>query len=197
MTMPFHFLAASALAACLAGAAPLALAQQGTQEEPDTLVISDTLNYDDIRKESVFTGNVVLTRGDMTLHSDKLTMREDAEGFQHGTATVEGGKLVFLRQENPEKFEVLEARGQRAEYNGKTEEVEMIGKAVITRFICGKPFDNIQGERVIYRQKTETYQAFGGPNSAAPGGRVRSLATPRARADAAIEACRRQQGAKR
>jgi len=196
MTMPFHFLAASALAACLAGAAPLALAQQGTQEEPDTLVISDTLNYDDIRKESVFTGNVVLTRGDMTLHSDKLTMREDAEGFQHGTATVEGGKLVFLRQENPEKFEVLEARGQRAEYNGKTEEVEMIGKAVITRFICGKPFDNIQGERVIYRQKTETYQAFGGPNSAAPGGRVRSLATPRARADAAIEACR-QQGAKR
>ena len=74
------------------------------------------------------------------------------------------------------------------------EQIDMIGKAVITRFICGKPFDNIQGERVIYRQKTGTYQAFGGPNSAAPGGRVRSLATPRARADAAIEACRKKQG---
>lgn len=194
MTTPFRFLAVSALAACLA--APLAQAQQNTQEEPDTLIISDTLTYDDNRKESVFTGNVVLTRGAMTLHSDKLTMREDAEGFQFGTATVEGGKLVFLRQENPEKFEVLEARGQRAEYDGKKEEIEMIGKAIITRYICGKPFDNIQGERVIYRQKSETYQAFGGPNSAAPGGRVRSLATPRARADAAIEACRRQQGAK-
>lgn len=194
MTTPFRFLAVSALAACLA--APLAQAQQNTQEAPDTLIISDTLTYDDNRKESVFTGNVVLTRGAMTLHSDKLTMREDAEGFQFGTATVEGGKLVFLRQENPEKFEVLEARGQRAEYDGKKEEIEMIGKAIITRYICGKPFDNIQGERVIYRQKSETYQAFGGPNSAAPGGRVRSLATPRARADAAIEACRRQQGAK-
>jgi len=195
MTTPLRFLAVSALAACLAS--PAVLAQQSAQEEePDTLIISDTLNYDDIRKESVFTGNVVLTRGNMTLHSDKLTTREDAEGFQYGTATVEGGKLVFLRQENPEKFEVMEARGQRAEYDGKTEEVEMIGKAVITRFICGKPFDNIQGERVIYRQKTETYQAFGGPNSAAPGGRVRSLATPRARADAAIEACRKQQGQK-
>lgn len=194
MTTPLRFLAVSALAACLAS--PAVLAQQSAQEEePDTLIISDTLNYDDIRKESVFTGNVVLTRGNMTLHSDTLTMREDEEGFQYGTATVESGKLVFLRQENPEKFEVLEARGQRAEYDGKKEEVEMIGKAVVTRFICGKPFDNIQGERVIYRQKTETYQAFGGPNSAAPGGRVRSLATPRARADAAIEACRRQQGA--
>ena len=194
---PLRLLLASTLALSLASALSPALAQQsGTTEEPDTLIISDTLVYDDIRKESVFTGNVVLTRGNMTLHSDRLAMREDAEGHQHGTATVEGGKLVFLRQENPEKFEVLEARGQRAEYNGKSEEIEMIGKAIITRYICGKPFDNIQGERVIYRQTTETYQAFGGPNSSAPGGRVRSLATPRARADAAIEACRKQQGAK-
>jgi len=196
MTTPLRLLLATA-ASCLALTATPALAQQGAQqEEPDTLIISDTLSYDDINKQSVFTGNVVLTRGNMTLHSDRLTMREDAEGFQFGTATMDSGKLVFLRQENPEKFEVLEARGQRAEYNGKTEEVEMIGKAVVTRFICGKPFDNIQGERVIYRQKTETYQAFGGPNSAAPGGRVRSLATPRARADAAVAACRAQQGKK-
>jgi len=194
MMTPLRLFLATVLATGTAYLSP-ALAQQGdAQDEPDTIIISDTLNYDDTAKESVFTGNVVLTRGNMTLHSDRLTMREDAEGFQHGTATVESGKLVFLRQENPEKFEVLEARGQRAEYNGKTEEIEMIGKAIITRFICGKPFDNIQGERVIYRQASETYQAFGGPNSAAPGGRVRSLATPRARADAAIEACRKQQG---
>lgn len=192
MITPIRLFLASALAAGIASVAP-ALAQQA--EEPDTLVISDTLDYDDMRKESVFTGNVVLTRGAMTLHADRLAMREDAEGFQYGTATVEGGKMVLLRQENAEEFEVLEARGQRAEYNGKTEEIEMIGRAVITRFICGKPFDNIQGERVVYRQNTGTYQAFGGPNSAAPGGRVRSLATPRARADAAIEACRKQQGA--
>lgn len=192
---PLRLLIPSLLAAGLALSAPAAAQQGQAQEEPDTLIISDTLNYDDGTKESIFTGNVVLTRGNMTLHSDRLVMREDAEGFQHGTATVAAGKLVFLRQENPDKFEVLEARGERAEYNGKTEEVEMIGKAIVTRFICGKPFDNIQGERVIYRQKSETYQAFGGPNSAAPGGRVRSLATPRARADAAIEACRKQQGA--
>jgi lipopolysaccharide transport periplasmic protein LptA len=197
MMTPLRFLLATSLAACLGAIAPAAIAQntqsaQNNQEDPDTLVVSDTLSYDDIKKESVFTGNVVLTRGAMTLHSDRLTMREDADGFQHGTATVEGGKKVLLRQDNPEKFEVLEARGERAIYNGKTEEIEMIGKAIITRFICGKPFDNIQGERVVYKQKTETYQAFGGPNSAAPGGRVRSLATPRARADAAIAACRKQ-----
>ncbi|PLC52443.1 lipopolysaccharide transport periplasmic protein LptA [Pollutimonas nitritireducens] len=159
-------------------------------EEPDTLILSDTLNYDDIKKESVFTGNVIMTRGLMTLQSDKLTMREDAQGFQFGTATVEPGKLVFIREENPEKFEVLEARGIRAEYDGKKEQIEMIGQAVVTRYICGKAFDNVKGERVIYHQNSGTYQAYGGANSAAAGGRVRSMARPQAKADAAAAECR-------
>ncbi|WP_233154861.1 lipopolysaccharide transport periplasmic protein LptA [Candidimonas nitroreducens] len=158
-------------------------------EQPDTVVLSDTLNYNDAKKESVFTGSVVMTRGLMTLRADKLALHQDAEGFQYGTATVGPGKLVFVRQENPEKFEVIEARGLRAEYDGKTEEFEMIGKAVVTRFICGKPFDTISGERVKYNQKTDIYQAYGGPNSAAAGGRVRSVAQPGAKADAAVAEC--------
>src|SRR5690606_12133757 len=162
-------------------------------EEPDTLILSDTLNYDDVKKESIFTGNVIMTRGLMTLRSDTLTMREDAQGFQFGTATMNGpGKLVHVRQENPEKFEVIEAQGLRSEYDGKAEELEMIGQAVITRYVCGKPFDSIKGERVIYKEKSDTYQAFGGPNSAAAGGRVRSLAQPRAKADNAAAKCRQK-----
>ena len=164
-------------------------------EEPDTLILSDTLNYDDVKKESTFTGNVVMTRGQMTLNSDVLVMSEDAEGFQYGTATSDPGKLVFIRQETPEKFEVIEARGLRAEYDGKAETIEMIGQAIITKFVCGKPFDTISGERVKYFQATSIYQAVGGPNSAARGGRVRSLATPSAKAEAAAAACKQQQSA--
>jgi lipopolysaccharide export system protein LptA len=197
---PLSLAALSLATAVLLASASVMAQQNGNKpaapaEAPDTLILSDSLNYDDVKKESVFTGNVILTRGPMTLRSDKLTMREDSEGFQHGTATVEPGKLVFIRQENPEKFEVMEAKGLRAEYNGKSEEIEVIGRAVITRFICGKPFDNIQGERIVYRQKTETYQAYGGPNSAAQGGRVRSLAQPRAKADAAAAACKQKSAA--
>lgn len=180
------------IALITAGAAAHAQEADKPAEEPDTLVLSDTLDYDDVKKESVFTGNVIMTRGLMTLHSDQLTMHEDAEGFQHGVATVAPGKLVVIRQEDPTKFEVVEAKGLRGEYNGKTEEVTMIGKAVVTRFICGKPFDTIQGERVIYKQKSDTYQAFGGPNSAAAGGRVRSVAQARGKADAAVAECRKK-----
>lgn len=175
------------------GEGPPAATQADTEAPaPDTLILSDTLNYDDIKKESIFTGNVIMTRGLMTLRSDKLVMSEDAEGFQYGTATVNPGKLVHIRQENPEKFEVIEAEGVRGEYDGKKEELVMIGQAVLTRYVCGKPFDNVKGERVVYKQKTETYEAYGGPNSAAAGGRVRSLASPRAKADAAAAECRKK-----
>lgn len=183
-------------AVALAVAATGAVAQPApTQEEPDTLILSDTLNYNDVTKESTFTGNVVMTRGLMTLHADTLVMREDAEGFQHGVATVSGSaKRVKIRQENPEKFEVVEAVGLRGEYNGKTDEIEMIGQAIVTRSICGKPLDTIRGERVKYNQTTNVYQAFAGPQSSAQGGRVRSLATPSAKAEAAAQACRKKSG---
>ncbi|WP_397474645.1 lipopolysaccharide transport periplasmic protein LptA [Pusillimonas sp.] len=181
-------------AAALALATTAASAQQAApEEEPDTLILSDTLNYNDATKESTFTGNVIMTRGLMTLHADTLVMSEDPEGFQHGVATVSGtSKRVTVRQENPEKFELIEAEGLRGEYNGKTDEIEMIGQAIVTKFICGKPLDTIRGERVKYNQTTNVYQAYGGPQSSAQGGRVRSLATPSAKADAAAEACRQK-----
>ncbi len=180
------------LLACALLCLNLAAQAQTPAIEPDTLILSDTLNYNDAKKESTFTGNVVMTRGPMTLNSDLLVTREDADGFQYGTATADKGKLVFIRQENPEKFEVIEARGLRAEYDSKAETVEVIGHATSTKCVCGKPFDTISGERVKYYQATSIYQASGGPNSAARGGRVRSLATPAAKAEAAAAACKQQ-----
>ncbi|MCB5363682.1 lipopolysaccharide transport periplasmic protein LptA [Pusillimonas sp. CC-YST705] len=168
-----------------------ALAQTNAPEnEPDTLILSDTLEYDDLKKQSIFTGNVVMTRGLMTLNADRLVMREDKQGFQHGTATVTGSPRVVIRQENPEKFEIIIARGLRAEYNGQTDEIDLIGQATVTKYVCGQPFDTISGERVKYNQRNSTYNASGGPQSAAAGGRVRSLATPSAKAEAAAAACK-------
>lgn len=159
------------------------------EAEPDTLILSDTLHYDDIKRESVFVGNVIMTRGLLVLHSDRLTMREDDQGFQYGTATVTTTDRVRIRQEKPEKFELIKAEGLRAEYNSKTDELIMIGQAIITRYICGKPFDSVRGDRVVYHQDTETYEAFGGTQSAAENKRVRSIMRPRAKADAALAEC--------
>jgi lipopolysaccharide export system protein LptA len=166
----------------------------GPKEEPSTLIVSDTLHYDDTKRESTFTGNVIMTRALMTLNSDVLKMREDADGFQFGTATVAPGKRVFIRQERPENFEVLEGIGDRAEYDGKDEIFDLIGQAIVTRFICGQRFDSISGQKVRYNQKTDVYEAFAGPESGNVGGRVRSIAQPRSKVDAAVAACKASKG---
>jgi len=166
-------------------------------EEPSTLILSDTLHYDDVKKQSVFTGNVNMTRGLMTLTSDTLEMHEDAQGGQYGTATANKGKVVTIRQERPETFELIEGKGLRAEYDGTKSTFDLIGQAVVIRYVCGKPFDTIRGERVRYNEKTGTYEAQGVPNSAAAGGRVLSVAEPRAKSDAAVAECRKQQAAKK
>lgn len=192
-------LMASAVAPALAaGPKPAAgAAKAAPAEEPTTTILSDTLHYDDVKKQSVFTGNVNMTRGLMTLTSDVLEMREDAAGNQYGTATANKGKVVTIRQERPETFELIEGKGLRAEYDGTKSTFDLIGQAVVVRYVCGKPFDTIRGERVRYNEKSGTYEAQGGPNSAAAGGRVRSVAEPRAKSDAAVAECRKQQESKK
>lgn len=194
---PHHRVAAALATFLIAGAASLCAlpssAAPAAQEDPSTLILSDTLNYDDIKKESSFTGNVVLTRGDMTLHADALTMRQLPDGTQQGTATAGKSKMVRIRQERPATFEAVEGTGLRAEYDDKKGEFDLIGQAVVIRYVCGKPLDTIRGERVRYNEKAGTYQAQGGPNSSAAGGRVRSVAEPRSKSDAAQAQCRAQQ----
>jgi lipopolysaccharide export system protein LptA len=162
-------------------------------EEPSTTILSDTLHYDDIKRESTFTGKVVMTRGFLTMNADVLQMREDKDGNQFGEATMKSDKLVLIRQLRPENFEVLEGVGQRAEYDGKNETFDLIGKAVVSRYICGKHFDTVSGQQVRYNQKTDVYQAFSGPNSANADGRVRSVAQPKARTEAAVAECKARQ----
>lgn len=163
-------------------------------EEPSTIVLSDSLDYDDFKKESVFIGNVVVTRGLMTLRADHLTVRQLPDGTQQGVAVADQGKYVRLRQERPDTYETLEGTGGRAEYDDQKDEFVLIGQAVVTRFVCGKPFDTVRGQRVRYNHNKGTYQAEGGADSAAPDGRVRSVAEPRAKADAAIAECRARDG---
>ena len=192
MKIPPSALIASIAACALSLAAQTAAAQDkpAPKDEPDTVILSDTLHYDDVNKTSTFTGNVVLTRGAMTLRGDTLVTREDAQGNQFGTATAAKGRVVTIRQENPEKFETLIATGLQADYAGASGDITLTGQATVTRQICGQAFDNVRGARIIYHEKSGTYEAFGGQNSAAAGGRVRSLAQPQSRIDQAIAQCK-------
>lgn len=181
----------SLLSLCL-GLALLPLPGMAQPVEPDTVILSDTLDYDDVKRQSVFIGNVILTRGNLNLHADRVEVNEQADGTQHAVATVKDQSRVKARQESPEKYEIIKGEGLRAEFNSATEQLTLIGQATLTRYICGKSIDTIQGERVIYNKKTDTYHAVGGAGSADSQKRVRSIARPRAHIDRAIAECQQK-----
>lgn len=160
--------------------------------DPDTVILSDSLEYDDINRLSTFVGNVILTRGNLNLRADKIVVNETADGGQHAIATVANSPKVLVRQESPEKFEIIKGESRQAEYNSATEQLTLVGKAVITRYVCGQSIDSISGDRVIYNKKTDMYQAVSQATPGSGQNRVRSVARPRAHIDRAIAECQQK-----
>lgn len=190
---PFAALAAvAATVACLLASAPAAHAAQSkptlAQDVP-TLIDSDSLEYDDARQVSVFSGNVVLTRGDMILRAERLEMRQEPDGSQFGTATAGPGKQVFIRQARTGTVEVVEGTADRAEYDGRADRTHFIGHAVVNRMACGQLLDQIRGERVSYDQGAGVYTATGGAQAGTPSKRVRTTLQSRQHSDAVIASC--------
>ncbi|NYE24370.1 lipopolysaccharide transport periplasmic protein LptA [Pigmentiphaga litoralis] len=155
-----------------------ALAAKTDNQQP-TLVDADSLRYDDLKQTSVFTGNVVLTKGSLTLRADRLELREDPEGFQHGVATATGSKLVFVRQRREGTDEYIEGEAERAEFDGRNDKIHFISRAVVKRLACEQVVDEVRGQQITYDQRAETYSANGGPRAATPNQRVRTVIQPR------------------
>ncbi|HYA20123.1 MAG TPA: lipopolysaccharide transport periplasmic protein LptA [Burkholderiales bacterium] len=155
----------SALLAC----SP-ALAERADRDKPVN-VEADKVNVDDINKVSVFEGNVVVTQGTIVVHANKMILRQDADGFNSGTAY---GNPATFRQKMEGSEEYIEGEAERIEYDGKTENLELFDRAHIKR---GQ--DELRGNYISYNAVTEFYRALSGKEPAASTGRVRAVIQPR------------------
>lgn len=179
-----------ALATLLASPPAVAGEAPRLQQDVATLIVSDQLDYDDTRQTSVFTGNVVLTRGELTLRSDRLELRQNDAGEQFAVATAGGGRQVHVRQAPANSVEVIEGQADRAEWDSRTEQLDFIGDAFVTRLACGKVLDEIRGQRISYNQQRNVYSASGGGQAAGGGkGRVRTMIQSRETSQAAVTSC--------
>ncbi len=167
----YLLLAAAGVALLEAGTAAAELADR----EKPVNIESDRLTVDDKKKESVFEGNVVLTQGSIVLRADRLTVRQDADGFNHATAY---GKQVYFRQKREGVDEYIEGNADRIEYDGKQDKVQLFTNAVVK-----KGPDEVKGDYISYDAVTEFYQVLGGGKSAAapgnPQGRVKAVLQPK------------------
>lgn len=153
-----------------------ALAEQADRDKPINLE-ADTVTVDDATKISTYQGNVQLTQGTLLIRADKLVVKEDATGLQHGTAY---GNPASFRQKREGLDDYVEGYGQRIEYDGKNDKVELFTQARMKR-----NQDEVRGNYISYDAKTEFFQVLGGgKEAAAPGkdkGRVRAVIQPKAK----------------
>ncbi len=174
-------LAGVCLGLALTGAAR---AERADRDKP-TQIESDSMQYDDVKQTTVFTGNVTLTKGSIVIRADRLVLRQDPEGYQHGSAT---GNPATFRQRRDLPDQVMTGSGQQLEYDGKTEIVRLRDKAQVKRLDRERVTDEVHGNLIVYDSRTEFITVESGGARAAtpenPGGRVRVVIQPRAPAAA-------------
>ena len=155
-----------------------ATAERGDREKPIHLE-ADRATVEDVnRKEgsriSTFTGNVVLTQGTLRILADKLVMKEDQQGFKHATAT---GNLVSFRQKRDRMDEYVEGWSERAEYDSKTDKIELFRQARLKR-----GSDEVHGDYISYDMGTEFFKVVGSKERGVENGpdkRVRITIQPK------------------
>lgn len=138
---------------------------------------ADRVTVDDAKQVSTFEGNVVLTQGTLVIRGDRMQVRQDNDGFKHGTAW---GKLAYFRQKREGFDEYIEGWAERIEYDGRADKMQMFIRASMKR---GE--DEVRGNYISYDAATEFFQAIGGGAKAAtpnnPDGRVRAVLQPKSK----------------
>jgi lipopolysaccharide export system protein LptA len=169
---------ALALALCLAWPAPRAFAERADRDKP-TNVEADRATYDDLKQVTVFTGNVVLTKGTIMIRGDRLVLRQDPDGFQFGTAT---GRPATFRQKRDGVEQWIDGQGEELEYDGRDETVRLVRQAKMRRTEGSRVVDDIEGALIVYDSRTEQFNVEGGAATGpgtSGGGRVRVTIQPR------------------
>ena len=149
---------------------------------------ADSLRYDDLKQSSVFTGNVVITKGTTIIRGDRVDVRQDAEGYQQATVVAAPGKLAFYRKKRDSVDEYIEGEAELIEYDSRADKVKFIRRAVLRRYNGSVLSDETAGAQINYDNVTDVFTVEGGAENRTasnPGGRVRALLTPRAAASAA------------
>jgi lipopolysaccharide export system protein LptA len=175
-TMSLRFLP-FAFCAFLSLLPSLARAEAADRDKPIALE-ADNMTVDDIKREKVLTGNVVITQGTLKIEAAKVVVTEDIYGFQRAVAI--GGKdgLAHFRQRRDgPNDEWIQGEAERIVYDGRSDVAELFVRAYVQ-----SGDDVLRGDYIRYDGLTGQYTATSQP--AAPGvseppSRVRAILIPR------------------
>lgn len=136
---------------------------------------ADNVTLDDVRKLSVFQGNVLLIQGTLMMRADRVEATQNDDGLQKVAAT---GKPVSFRQKRDGVDEYIEGFADNIEYDGVQSMLRLQGNARLR-----KGGDEIRGSVISYDAKTEFYKVTGQQNTPGSSGRVKVIIRPKAKAE--------------
>ncbi len=114
-------------------------ALESDKEQPIELA-ADSVDIDESRGTSVYRGDVDLRQGTMHLQADVVTVYQDK---RKPTKIIAEGRPVKFQQQSDKGL--VKGRAKRAEYEVDSENLVMIGDAVLLQ---GK--DSMRSDRIVY-----------------------------------------------
>ena len=152
-------------------------AERADRDKP-MLLEANRASIDDAKKIQVLEGDVLITKGTMTLKADRVVITEDQYGFQKGTAFSGKNGLAYFRQKREGKEEYVEGEGERIEYNTNSEILELFHRAWVKN---GE--DLVKGDYIWYDAVSEKYLVTAGEtrDPKGPPARVRAVIQPKAK----------------
>ncbi|NBW24737.1 MAG: lipopolysaccharide transport periplasmic protein LptA [Betaproteobacteria bacterium] len=164
-----------ALLAAVSGA----MAERADNSKP-MQIAADAMRYDDVKQTSVWTGNVIATKGTIVIRGDVVEVREDAEGYQHGTVTGNAKKRAFFRQKRDSVDEFMEGESESIVYDGKKDVIQFVKNAEVRRYRGTTLADEIKGTLIVYENLNDRFSADGSsPVTGVGSGRVSATISPK------------------
>lgn len=174
-----------ALILCIGLAGALAARAERADRFKPLNFVADSARADDARQVNILTGDVDITKGTMILRAQRVEVRQNTNGTQNAVATGGSAGRAYFRQKREGLDEYIEGESERIEYDGATDVIRFTGRAVMRRLRGAAVADEVVGQTITYNNTTDVFQVAGGPDSAAPGGRVRGVISPKPGSDAA------------
>ena len=160
------------------GAIFMSVAAQALPEDTqqEIRISSDKASLDREKGLIVYTGNVKMKQGTLSIEADKVTLIRNEQGLQKVTAKGQPAKYEQILSENEDK---THAYGNTIIYRTDIEKLTLIENAGLEK--SGNLFT---GEKIVYSIKDQQVQADG-QSQEKSGGRIKMVIQPQdAQADA-------------
>ena len=145
---------------CAALSAAPAQAEKADRDKPiNYQADSGDVNYQ--TKVGTLLGNVIITQGTLTIHADKVILRQNPDNSL--SATAFGNPLTF-REKSDNSDQYYEGVAQKAEYDGQKRFLELFDRALLR-----KGTDEIRSNYISYNAETEFFKAEGRPDTRPAG----------------------------